>query len=337
MFERAFVPWFILAVGGVGSACRSNEPLPYLGFVDEPVSAVATQVAGKVDVVHVREGDRVRKGQLLAHLEASTYEAAVAEAEANVDRAREAIKVAEANLTAALPAVTGASADIARARATRDEAEINFDRIQHLAASGSLAPSELDTARARTLEARASLDAMIAAKSQSQGRLAATYAAVNDARVGARSSEAALRLSQAQLAQTRIVSPFDGVVVSRNVEEGEWAAPGTPVITVEDTSRPWVRLDVEETSFDRVRIDQGATVRIIALPGKSFKGHISEIGAEGDFALDRDVKRGRPDVRTFLVRVTFDEIPDALRPGMTAEVRLTGEVRPATGPGEASR
>ncbi|HEX7604122.1 MAG TPA: hypothetical protein VF316_21035, partial [Polyangiaceae bacterium] len=61
-----------------------------------------------------------------------------------------------------------------------------------------------------------------------------------------------------------------------------------------------------------------------ALPGRILHGHIAQIGAEGDFATDRDVKRGRADIRTFLVRVTFDEIPDTLRTGMTATVRLTG-------------
>lgn len=320
---------------GAGAACTPKDAATHVGFVDAPVSAVATQIAGKVVIVGAREGDRVQKGQLLARLEASTYEAAVAQAEANVDRARQAVAVAEGNLTAALPAVAGASADIARARAARDVAELDFDRVEHLAASGALPPSELDATRARLLESRASLDAMIAARAGSQGRLATAHAALNDARAGVRSAEAALRLAQAQLDQTRIVSPFDGLVVSHNVEEGEWAGPGTPIVTVEDTSRPWVRLDVEETAFGKLRLQQVAAVRLVALPDRTYRAHVAEVGAEADFALDRDVKRGRPDVRTFLVRVAFDELPPLLRPGMTAEVRLTDEAIPAGAAGSS--
>jgi multidrug resistance efflux pump len=82
-----------LAIGafvGAAGACGPSEPLPYVGFVDAPVSAVATQVAGKVDAIAVKEDERVRKGQLLARLESGTYEAALAQAEANLDRAKEA-------------------------------------------------------------------------------------------------------------------------------------------------------------------------------------------------------------------------------------------------------
>jgi hypothetical protein len=75
----------------------------------------------------------------------------------------------------------------------------------------------------------------------------------------------------------------------------------------------------------------------IALPGASYAGHVAEIGAEGDFALDRDVKRGRPAVRTFLVRVAFDQALEQLRPGMTAEVRLLGTPPPQATRSEARR
>lgn len=319
------------------SACSASGDRPYVGFVDAPVSAVTTQIAGKVVGIPVKEGDRVTKDQLLAQLESSAYEAALAAAEANVDRATQAVKVAEANLTAVLPSVTGAGADIARVRATRDEAEREFARTERLAATGAVTQSELDAARARMLEARGSFDAMIASRAEAQGKVAVASASVDDARAGLRSSEAALRLAQAELAQTHVLCPFDGIVVAHNLEEGEWAAPGTPLVTVEDTSRPWVRLDVEETSFGTLRIAEAASIRVIALPGTSYAGRIAEIGAEGDFALDRDVKRGRPDVRTFLVRVAFDRAPDQLRPGMTAEVRLLGTPPPQATPGEARR
>jgi HlyD family secretion protein len=308
--------------------CRSAGDSPYTGFIDEPVSAVATQISGKITSIPVREGDRVTKGQALALLEASAREAAVAEAEANVVRAEQALRETQANLRAAFPAVKGAAAEIEGAQAALDETQINFDRIQYLAQRNSAPASDVDAARARLLEARASVEAMTAAKTQTQGKVAAALAAVGTARANVQSSKAALEMARVELAQARIESPFDGLVVAHNLEEGEWAAPGSPVVTVEDTTRPWVRLDVEETQFGHLKVGGMAELNVVALPGRTFKGRISQIGAEGDFAINRDVKRGHPDVRTFLVRVSFDEISDQLRPGMTAEVRLIDVAEP---------
>jgi multidrug resistance efflux pump len=134
-------------------------------------------------------------------------------------------------------------------------------------------------------------------------------------------NRAALELARAQLAEASLTAPFDGRVVTRNLEEGEWAAPGTPVLTVERGGQEWVRVDVEETRLSGLRLGQTAQISVVALPGRSFNGHVTEIGAEAEFAVNRDVKRGRPDVRTFRVRVAFDHPPESVRPGMTAEVR----------------
>jgi multidrug resistance efflux pump len=96
------------------------------------------------------------------------------------------------------------------------------------------------------------------------------------------------------------------------------------VLTVERTGQEWVRVDVDETRLGGLKLGQTAQIAVVALPGRSFNGHVTEIGAEADFAVNREVKRGRPDVRTFRVRVAFDKAPDSVRPGMTAEVRWDG-------------
>ena len=313
-----------LLLSSLAITCGSPRALPYSGFVDEPVSAVATQASGKVDAVRVREGDRVHKGELLAQIDSAEREAIVAQAEASLERTRKALEGAEANFRVAVPGVSGAGADVARARATLEQARLDFERVEKLVASGSLPQADFDAARARRLEAEAAVDSLLAAKAQTQGRVSAAAAAVEDARAGVHTADAALQLAKVQLDQTHILAPFDGVVVSRNLEEGEWAAPGAAVVTVEDTSRPWVRLDIEETSFGGLQLGAPARIHVVALGSREFGGHVSQVGAEGDFAINRDVKRGRPDIRTFLVRVAFDAPPAELRPGMTADVTLTG-------------
>ncbi|MHB8417903.1 MAG: HlyD family secretion protein [Myxococcales bacterium] len=311
-----------LAVLVPALACAPSSPLPYSGFLDAPVAAVASQVAGRVEAIPVREGDQVKKGQLLAQLDARERQATVGQAQANLDQAKEALKEAEANLKAALPTVRGAGADIAQAQATLDEAEINYNRTKRLVEGKAATEADLISARARMLEARAHLDSLSATRAATQGKVGASMAAVSDARAAVGTAQASLQVAEVQLAEAQVLCPFDGLVVQRNLQAGEWAAPGTPVVTVEDLSQLWVRLDIEETKLQGLHLGQQAGVYVLAVPHRTFTGHVIEIGAEGDFAVNRDVKRGRPDIRTFLVRVGIDEAATELRPGMTAEVSI---------------
>src|SRR5512133_3799196 len=207
------------------AACASKEPSQLAGFLDAPVAAVAAQVAGRVDAIAVREGDAVKKGQLLAQLDARDREAAVAQARANLQQARELLREAEANLGAAVPTVPGAAAEISRAQATLDEAQQNFDRTEQLVRGDVATPQQLDSARARLLESRAALESLTASKRVVRAKVGAAMAAVSNARATVAVAEAAVQVAEAQLAQARVLCPFDGLVVNRDLEEGEWAAP----------------------------------------------------------------------------------------------------------------
>lgn len=305
-------------------ACSARDADGAAGFVDAPIAAVAAPLPGQVAEVLVHEGETVRRGQVLARLDARERRAMLAEALANLERARAAAHQAEHEAQAVAPTVRGASADVMRQQAALEEARIEFDRLSRLVATGAAAPSALDPARARLDEARAAVLGTSANRSASQGHLAAVLAAVETAHAAVASAEAAFELARVQLAETEITSPFDGTVAEKNVEVGEWAAPGTPVVTVEDSTRRWVRIDLEETSLHTLRLGTSVPIRIVALPGRRFTGRVQEIGAEAEFAINRDVRRGRPDVRTFRVRIAFDRAVPELRPGMTAEVDLPG-------------
>lgn len=329
------VSFLALAAAALASACRGGAPDTHSGFVDAPQAQVAAQVAGRVDAILVREGDRVKKGQVLARLDSSEREALLRQAQASLGQAQAALREADANLRAVQPGVTGAGADIARAQATLDEAEANFTRTQELARGDAASSRDVDTARARLMEARAALQSLTAGKSSAMGRVGAQLAAAASARARVEVAEAAVRLAEVQLAQDQVLCPFDGLVVNRNLEDGEWAAPGTPVVTVENTDRRWVRLDVGEGELPGLKPGAPARVTLVAVPGRTFQGRVAEVGAEGDFALNRDVKRGRPDLRTFRVRVALEDGGDEVRPGMTAEVRL-GEPAGVASPSVAS-
>ncbi len=117
------------------------------------------------------------------------------------------------------------------------------------------------------------------------------------------SAQANAKLYADQLVDTEIKSPVDGIVVSKALEVGEWVTPGVPVLTVDDLSTIWARVDVEETDLGSLYIGKSAQVELPTTPPLIFTGRIMAIGQEGQFATERDVRRGRQDIRTFYVKV----------------------------------
>jgi RND family efflux transporter MFP subunit len=123
-----------------------------------------------------------------------------------------------------------------------------------------------------------------------------------------------------QIVDTEIKSPVDGVIVSKALEVGEWVTPGVPVLTVDDLSTIWARVDVEETDLGSLYIGKSAQIELPTNPPQIFTGRVMAIGQEGQFATERDVRRGRQDIRTFYVKVQVLQAEGELKPGMTAEV-----------------
>jgi len=144
--------------------------------------------------------------------------------------------------------------------------------------------------------------------------------AVQQSQAEVLSARANLKFFEDQLADTQIKSPVDGVIVSKALEVGEWVTPGTPILTVDDLSTIWARVDVEETDLGSLFIGKPAQIELPTNPPQIFSGQIMAIGQEGQFATQRDVRRGRQDIRTFYVKVKVLQADGQLKPGMTAEV-----------------
>ncbi len=149
----------------------------------------------------------------------------------------------------------------------------------------------------------------------------------DDARAALDSNRCAVAAAQAnvqyytdQLNDTVIRSPIAGTVVSKNLEVGEWVTPGAPVLTIDDLSTIWARVDMEETDLGAIRIGSPAQVTLPTHPPLVFSGQVMAIGQEGQFATQTDVRRGRQDIRTFYVKVRVVQASGQVKPGMTAEV-----------------
>ena len=178
-------------------------------------------------------------------------------------------------------------------------------------AEAELHLAELTLARDRRLYA----NKVISAKERDDAQ-----AAVDQDRAAVAAAHATVAYYGDQLKDTAIKSPVSGIVVSKNLEAGEWVTPGVPILTVDDLSTIWARVDVEETDLGSIRLGQPAIVRMPTRPPMVFSGQVMAIGQEGQFATQRDVRRGRQDIRTFYVKVRIWQDGGRLKPGMTAEV-----------------
>jgi RND family efflux transporter MFP subunit len=163
-----------------------------------------------------------------------------------------------------------ARGDLANARATLHNAELTMARNDKLYGEHVISAKDRD-------DARQALDS---------NRGAVTAAQAN------------VQYYSDQLNDTVIRAPIAGTVVSKNLEVGEWVTPGTPILTVDDLSTIWARVDMEETDLGAIRVG----------------------GQEGQFATETDVRRGRQDIRTFYVKVRVLQASGQVKPGMTAEV-----------------
>ena len=224
-------------------------------------SLLAAQLGGTVREVRVKAGDRVKRGQLLAVLDDRNPRAQLQAAQAGVNEAAQG----QAEVDQALQAAT----------ADRQFAEATFKRYEGLLAKNSVSRQEFDGAEARYKAALANERGLEARRQQVQ----------------ARSQQAQSQQDSAQttFSYSRILSPLDGIVTARSVDAGTVVMPGTPLLTVEDTSRYRLEASLPEQLLGKVSIGEAAEV---TTEEGQWPGHVAEVVPSADAAS-----------RTFIVKV----------------------------------
>lgn len=306
------------------------------GIVEGTEVNLSAKVPGRVLEICCKEGDAVKEGQVIVRLESDDIRASVAQARAGVEQARadsasagSAVEHAKAALQSAEADIQVAEADIENAKVRMDEQKLERDRSRELYQKEYISKSSLD-------QVVAAYDASVATFRSSQARLAASRAkkeaaaaqvraAVNQlASSGARmkETEANLAFHESKLQDMVIASPIAGTVVFKAIEEGEQASVGATILTIVDTANLYVRTDLEETAVTAITLNAEARVTAEGLRGKEFRGKVTEIGRYAEFATQRDVTRGRQDIKTFRVKVRAEDPEGLLKPGMTVFVEI---------------
>ena len=264
---------------------------------------VTAETPGRVVDLAVNEGDRIRKGQFLLQIDPKSLRtrvdsgsASLQAAESSLDQIRQSIETARVQLQQAQQTLTR-QRDLWRQQLTTREA---LDRAENDVKAAESAIHEREK--------------QVAAQSSRIGQERAT-----------------LESARYDLSKVRIESPIDGIVTRRNIQEGETAMigtmnnPGTVLLTLADMSIIQAEVEVDETNIPNVQIGQLAKITIDAIPEKSFKGHVTEIG-NSPIQATTGAAAGTQ-ATNFKVVVVLDEPVAEVRPGFTCTADVTTATR----------
>lgn len=266
----------------------------------------------------VDEGDRVKRGQVLARLDRSRLEPQVAQAKAQIAAQRQV--VARLRHGARPEEVAQARAALASAAAGAADAKTRYERAVALRGTSGLSQQELDSARAAAAAAEARrvvsekmLDLVVAGPRKED---------IAEAEARLAGAEAQLALLEQMLADTELIAPIDAVVRTRILEPGEMASPQKPVFTLAITNPKWVRTYVGEPDLGRVRPGGRAFVVADGFPDRRIEGRVGFISSVAEFTPKTLQTEELRTSLVYEVRVNVTDPADDLRLGMPVTVYL---------------
>lgn len=302
-------------LASVVSASGEIKPKTYVN--------IGANAFGKITKLYVKEGDRVRKGQLLAQLEN-------VQSAADVNATRAALEAAQTDAIAADAALRTAVADLNRAKADAERMKLDWDRAQGLYNAALIAKSEYDMRK----NAWETADSGLA---QAQARIAQAKAQKESSDRRVTQTRATLTRVSDVLQKTTYEAPFDGMITNLPVREGETVvigiqnSPGSTLMSIADMSVITAEVQVDETDIVNVKLGQPADVTIDAMPKKVFQGTVTEIGNNAivrstGLATSQQTTASQ-EAKDFKVVVTLQNPPDNLRPGLSATAKVTTATR----------
>ncbi len=244
-------------------------------------TTVSAKIQGRITELAVDQNDHVKKGQLMAQLDEVEL--------------RQEVGIYKASLDASMATVDRVKAELARSQVVFEQAERDYSRFQSLVASKSISQSDVEKTREKLSTAEADV-----IRSQ---------AAVAEAVKLMKAAEERQRHSEAKLADTRILSSFDGLVIRRDREVGDIVVPGASIFRMISLQELWISAWVEESAIAGVHLDQTTKIVFRSEPNKILDGKVVRVGK----MVDRET-------REFQVDVMVEKLPESWAIGQRAEV-----------------
>jgi HlyD family secretion protein len=279
---------------------------------------ITAQGFGRITDILVKEGDHIKKGDKLLLQDNVQAAADVQAQDAAINSSESAVQAADASYKAA-------QSDLQTQQANLEKARLDYDRGVGLYKDGLVAKQDFD-------QRKTTYDAAVATVDASKARMLAQKAQLDQIRSQLAQGRAVLVHTKDVLSKTTYVSPINGIVSYLPVRMGEYVVPGIQnangsfLMTLSDMSTVTSEVKVDETDIVNVKNGQDVDVTIDAVPGKVFKGKVTEIGSQAvlrssGLATTQSTTSNQ-EAKDFKVVVTLQNPPDNLRPGLSSTVKI---------------
>ncbi len=279
---------------------------------------VTAQGYGRITEILVKEGDHIKKGDKLLLQENVQANADVQAQSASINANESGVQAAEASYRAA-------QSDLIQQQANLEKAKLGYDRGQGLFKDGLIAKQDFD-------QRKTGYDAAVAAAESSRARVLSLKAQLEMTRAQLNQSKAVLVHTKDILSKTTYYSPINGIVSYLPVKVGEYVvlgmqnATGSFLMTLSDMSVVTAEVKVDETDIVNIKNGQEADVAIDAVPGKVFKGKVTEIGSQAVLRSSglatTQTTTSNQEAKDFKVVVTLQSPPDNVRPGLSTTAKI---------------
>jgi membrane fusion protein (multidrug efflux system) len=316
--------------------------------VEGDLISVSSTVPGKIRLLPIREGEQLKKGQLIAQLREEDYQAQVDVSAGMVQSIKASLNEAmadvlliqektEKDVQRAEAVVSASQARLKEAEANMKLATLDFKRVSKLYKSKTVSASEMDKAQAAYTLAQAGLEKAEEEINENQAKLNVARANTGEVTLKQRrvdSLEGKLKEAMAELdaarlklAHTTVTSPIDAVVAKKISHIGEVIKAGQPVAVLVDLNNIWVEANLEETQVEHVRLGQSVDLEVDAYPNTKFTGKVVNIGAAtaSQFALipeNRSAGNFTKVTQRIPIRIEVVDPAEQLRPGMMVVVGI---------------
>jgi HlyD family secretion protein len=298
---------------------------------------IGAEYQGQLTDILVKEGDHVRKGQMLARIDeaqsladVNAQKAALSSAEADAAASEAAVRAGEDNIAAL-------EATVVRTKADLDRYQRDFQRGQELFKDGLIPRSDFEQRQALFETQKASVSEAESRVVQARTQLAQYRAQLAGTQKKIAQTQAGLQRVDDILKKHNAVAPIDGLVTYLPVRVGETVVPGvqnsaaSTIMTIADMSIVTSEVKVDETDIVNVKVGQPAEITVDAIPNKIFTGHVIEIG---NTAILRSTglaastsTTSSQEAKDFKVVVAMDNPPDEIRPGLSSTSKITTATR----------
>ena len=338
--RNRWVKWIalpvVVAAGSLGWTMLGKSDVPAYtrtaitrGDISKTISAtgalqavvtvqVGSQVSGRISEILVDFNSRVKKGDVIARIDPSQFQARLEQAKANLASSQAALETAQNALTNGEANVVSAEANRQRTEIAKNDADRAHRRLTELSATGAVSTREVEAAQATLQQAEKQLEQAAAQLDQAKAQLLSNRSQVAQARAQVKQTQASVELSAVDLGFSVIRAPIDGVVIARNVDVGQTVAASlqapTLFLIANDLTQMQVLANIDEADVGQLTPDSKVTFTVDAYPRDSFEGVVAQIRLNPQTVQN---------VVTYTAVINVKNPELKLKPGMTANVIAT--------------